>query len=306
MKAFSIISAIGLSFAISMVYSQNVGIGTANPVVRLDVVSTQGQTARFTGPNGMYLSLFENDIYRGYIGSFAGAPEDVDLGTGSSNLTGQLHLTIRATPVLSITANGNVGIGTQSAATKLDVNGVTNLRAALQINGSPGTAGQVLTSNGNAAPIWQNSALSNTVRFGVRYQRVGSGSSALSLQSTYYNLSPASVNIASGSITINKTGLYRLNGYTSGLVQGSFAEPPEMTFDMNFGGAFVTQYDLLQWRPMTKRTAVNNNYYDAIPFELDIYLPAGTTISFSCSYLADAALSYQEANIRMFGYLISE
>lgn len=287
-------------------YSQNVGIGKPNPSVRLDVLSEIPEVARFGAPEDLYVSFYENNVYRGYIGSYAGNAEDVDFGTGSSNFSGKLHLTIRSFPVLTIASNGNVGIGTETPSTKLDVVGTTNLRSALQINGSPGTAGQVLTSNGNAAPIWQNSALTNTVRFGARYQRVGSGSSTLSLQSTYYNLSPGSITLGSGNITINKTGLYRLNGYTSVAVNGSFPEPPEATFDVNFGGAFVTQYDLLQWRPMTKRTAVNNNYYDAIPFELDIYLPAGTTITFNCSYNAGGTISYQEANIRVFGYLISD
>ena len=43
----------------------------------------------------------------------------------------------------------NVGIGNPTPAEKLDVNGNVNITGALKVNGSAGSAGQVLTSTGN-------------------------------------------------------------------------------------------------------------------------------------------------------------
>src|SRR4030095_3077391 len=82
--------------------SGRVGIGTKTPTAQLDVTSTAaGQLARFTGSSYMYMSLTESGAYRGYIGSYAGNAEDVDFGTGSGT-TGKLHLTIGASPRLTI------------------------------------------------------------------------------------------------------------------------------------------------------------------------------------------------------------
>lgn len=286
---------------------QNVGIGTTNPITPLDVNSTAGFLARFNGGNSMFLGLYENGAYRGYLGSFSGADADVDFGTGGGNTTGKLHFTIQASPRLTIASNGNVGIGDMSPGSRLEVNGNANIRGRLLINGVGGTHGQVLTSKGGSAPEWLSAALSSQVRFGFRMQKVGSASNTLDLLTTYYNLSPADITLGTSSITIQTTGLYRFNGYLTGLVQGSFTEPPEMTCDMNFTNAgLLTQYDLMQWKPMTKRTAVGNNYFVNEPYELDIYLAAGTIISFSMSYLAEAAITHQERSIRVLGYLISE
>lgn len=296
-------------FTISLLASaqQNVGIGTTNPLTTLDVNSTASFLARFNGGNNMYLAFYENGTYRGYLGSFSGADADVDFGTGGGNATGKVHLTIQASPRLTIASNGNVGIGEMSPGSRLEVLGNANIRGRLLINGLGGSNGQVLTSKGASAPEWAFPALSSQVRFGIRMQKVGSASNTLDLINTYYNLSPADITLGASSITINTTGLYRFNGYLTGLVQGTFTQPPEMTCDINFTNAgLLTQYDLMQWKPMTKRTAAGNNYFVNEPFELDIHLQAGTILSFSMSYLADAAISHQERSIRVLGYLINE
>jgi hypothetical protein len=189
-----------------------VGIGISAPLFALDVKNSSDLILRLDGGPGMYASLNENGIYRGYLGSFSGNAEDVDFGTGGGNTTGRLHLTIQGTPKLTVDAAGNVGIGNTSPAYRLDVNGDMNVTGALRIDGSSGTTGQVLTSNGVSDPTWANAAYGNNTRFGVLFiQNAGSRFGYAVISNTLYNLNTSDVAIGTSSITINKTGLYHFD-----------------------------------------------------------------------------------------------
>lgn len=78
-----------------------------------------------TTASSLWWGFYEGGAYRGYLGSYAGKNEDVDLGTGGGNTIGSLHLTIAAAPKLTIDSIGNVGIGTRFPKYRMQVDGVT-------------------------------------------------------------------------------------------------------------------------------------------------------------------------------------
>src|SRR5436190_13202384 len=92
----------------------NFGIGTNGPTAKLHVTSSSSNVANFDGASGMFLTLNEGGVYRGYLGSFSGNAPDVDFGTGNGNTLGNINLTIQGTPKVVIASTGNVGIGTLS------------------------------------------------------------------------------------------------------------------------------------------------------------------------------------------------
>ena len=109
---------------VSSSYAQNVGIGITAPLAPLHIKSTVSSNPLIIDGNGntTYYSILESGVYRGYWGSFSGNPEDVDFGTGAAT-TGKLHLTIQASPKLTIDNTGNIGIGTTSPNYKMHITG---------------------------------------------------------------------------------------------------------------------------------------------------------------------------------------
>lgn len=116
-----ILTSVLACFAACISFAQNVGIGTTTPAAKLDVKAASQYVAQFNGIAPMYMGIFENDVYRGYWGSYSGALEDVDFGTGSGNATGKLHFTIQANPKMTINTLGQVGIGTTNPTSLLHV-----------------------------------------------------------------------------------------------------------------------------------------------------------------------------------------
>ena len=156
--------------------SGNVGIGTSSPGAKLDVVSgsfvdanaristgasTTGNYARLTFAEGAGATTL------GWINSW-GTAMGAGLDSGMevwNNQNSFLRFGTNNTERMRITSAGNVGIGTASPSSKLHVAGALTLDTALSAaNGgtgltSPGTSGNVLTSNGSA---WVSSAPSGS------------------------------------------------------------------------------------------------------------------------------------------------
>jgi Head domain of trimeric autotransporter adhesin len=112
--------------ALTILRNGNVGIGPSSPATTLHVKSSTSNPVIIDGGNQLFVTLAENGINRGYIGSYAGNAEDVELGTYSGN-TGSVHLTTQNIPRLTVKSNGNVGIGTSTPQAALDVAGYTVL-----------------------------------------------------------------------------------------------------------------------------------------------------------------------------------
>ena len=102
---------IGASPKVTISTSGFLGVGKTAPGAPLDILSTStSNVANFDGSTSMYIGLYENSVYRGYLGSFSGAATDVDFGTGAGNSTGKLNFTIQATPKFSIAADGTAQV----------------------------------------------------------------------------------------------------------------------------------------------------------------------------------------------------
>ncbi len=102
--------------------SVTVGAGVSNS--KFNVNSSSGSSiASFNGySNTSYISFYENGAYRGYLGSYAGAVNDIDFGTGGGNGTGKIHFTLQGNPSVTIDNTGNLGIGTTTPTEKLVLN----------------------------------------------------------------------------------------------------------------------------------------------------------------------------------------
>lgn len=269
-----------------------VGIG-AEPIVPLHVQTSQsGLTAAFLGGAQMYMGFYEEGNYRGYLGSFAGNAQDVDFGTGAGNTTGKVHLTIQSQPRLTIRENGYVGINTLNPQWHLDVEGGMRLNGRFFINGTSGSAGQVLTSGGlTNTPSWQtlNTAYSNDVRFAVSTTQNTIGNTTTNSRTVLYNTNTTAIATpTSGSITIAQPGLYHLEGnftvsveYAGQTVANNTNATGRLVLGVSefFNTHYITEF---------KRIGTGSNWrgQDVFTWTKDIYItPAQVPISVSYGYV---------------------
>jgi hypothetical protein len=122
--------------------SGNVGIGTTNPVAPLHIERSINEMLRLrnttAGGGSGYISFYETGGTRvGWIGNSSSSNTNLQINNQSA--TGYVSINTNNTERLRIDSSGNVGIGTSSPTTRLDVNGTANM-TTLSIGGTAVTA----------------------------------------------------------------------------------------------------------------------------------------------------------------------
>ena len=162
-----------------LLQNSNVGIGTTNPLVALDVngnikanrIQLKDELATIGGNS----ANAANAVLQ--IGDTSGPfivfdTNEIQQFNTTMNLRGEEGLIFYTGDVADgdgleiarILKSGNVGIGTTNPQEKLDVNGKVIIQGALGVGGTNyGSAGQVLISNGSSsAPSWEDLTLPAT------------------------------------------------------------------------------------------------------------------------------------------------
>ena len=104
-------------------FDGNVGIGTASPSDKLDILTTTGPQIRLSRTSTNYSTLYADSAGGLIISSYS---------SGSANYQ---IFSINSSEKVRIINNGNVGIGTTSPGTKLDVDGSIRLSTSGKVEG---------------------------------------------------------------------------------------------------------------------------------------------------------------------------
>lgn len=211
------------------------------------------------------------------------AGKEVNAGKIGYNAFGQNALTF-------------VGAGTNAANRAVyffaeggtTVNGPFGFAGPLRVNGNPGTAGQVLTSNGAGLPEWQPASYANNTRFSISLdESAGLLSGNAVIATTHYNLNTTDVGITNGAntFTINKTGLYHFDCVFHGELSYSPAPTgsyPRAAINLNVSG-IANPVRLVAFRVMdpTSDAKLGWSFNEAVSMNIHINAPATLSISYS-------------------------
>ena len=119
----------------------NVGIGTSNPLYRLDVSGNMNLTS------GLRVNNSYGESGKVLTSGGGGQMSWTTVSSGGSSVWTKNDTT-------AYYNTGNVAIGTTVANYTLNVAGNMNLTSGLRVNGAAGTPGQVLTSSGGGTMSW--------------------------------------------------------------------------------------------------------------------------------------------------------
>jgi hypothetical protein len=148
-----VITLLLVSITTSCSIAQNVGIGTSSPLGRLQINHRSG--------TAMGLMLIDSTSLSSGSVEFRNVNNTRRIlmqGFTASNFNNGQYLDIKSDSVFIATfqGNGRLGVNNPGPSYPLDVAGDINTTGALRVNGSAGTGGQVLRSNGNGTMAWDD------------------------------------------------------------------------------------------------------------------------------------------------------
>jgi hypothetical protein len=209
-----------------------------------------------------------------------------------------------------------IGAGTLVANRKVNIfaEGGTTFNGPINVGGSTGTTGQVLTSNGTAAPIWANTATSNDVRFKANFgASSNSGLEPTITYSTVYNFNSTAVSISASLITINRSGLYHIEGYYETIHDFHIAPPSTLVISsylsIDGGQQPITLFEGTNRDLNYATSPVTYRYRKSIPFVREQYInaPATVYVTVSSTVIPGSSTSGFFARYgEISGYLISD
>jgi len=139
-------SSNGWTISGNNIYNANtgsVGIGTSPVGGKLHVKSSnfiiKMESSTQDGWLAIYNDLGSGPQYIGYLGTYNGT-NDIDIGTGDLNTTGNLNLVTQATPRFIIGNDGRAGLGALQGVASLNVRGISGDQFAFRVedpSGSP-------------------------------------------------------------------------------------------------------------------------------------------------------------------------
>jgi hypothetical protein len=285
-------------------YTQNIGIGTNTPVSKLHIKGT-GTLLRLDAP-APSISFFNESTN---LGSLFMNETDGSMNFHTPLFSGgSIRFTPNNTFNTIFTSTGRVGIGTTTPVEKLDISGNINLTGVLKFNGSAGTAGQVLMSNGTSAPEWVNAPYSNTTRFAAEIPTTVESDDLT--YTSIYNLNTNDVSISSSNgLVISKSGLYHFEGYITAVLEYDVAPPADHGFSLGLSADGV-QYEIVRLAQM--HSVGTYQYNLTVKFSNDIYITAPGNVVLFRSFLHNRGIGGAGVYIgrrvmgKISGYLISE
>lgn len=269
----------------------NVGVGTTNPLAKLDVAGSFKLTDGTEGAGKFLISDPAGTASWMNINSSL-----LPAGTAGSTLR---HNGTAWVANNTIYNNGtNVGIGNPNPAARLDVAGTVKIADGTQGDG------KVLTSDANGNATWEKAPYGNTERFQFMLYRYDAQPG---LCQANYNYGTAATTYTAPnqffSIRIIKAGLYHFDANCYISLTGNYSATGDgKTVDFITYNTNTSDYINKTFCPYFYYSSDNTSRASG-SISFDLYVPSNTSIRFSVSNFETAGF---EKRITVTGHLIAE